>query len=385
MTTTRSGSPGNQSPRKRKPRLGKGLSSLLADGTPVRAGAVSGVQSVQDPDSIDDTGEGRDQSSLGDPSVAPSAVDDVADDEVEARRQSGGGGGTSRRGAAATPDDPRPRGEAIRRLSVASIEPSPFQPRGDIDESSLEGLARSLRESGVIQPLLVRPGADPDRYELIAGERRWRAAKLAGLADVPAIVRSTQDAEAAQLALVENVQREDLNAIERSDALVRLSDRFGWTQKQLAEKVGLERSTVANLMRLSELEPAIRSMVAGGDLSFGHAKALLACPGGEARVEAARRAADEGWSVRKLESSARDTNMSAGRSSDARGASTRGAGGKSPDLADLERRLGEHLGSRVSVSVSGGGTRGRISVEFFDLDHFDAVLARMGYSAAQHS
>ena len=271
------------------------------------------------------------------------------------------------------------------RLALGAIEPSPYQPRGEIEQSSLEGLAQSLRESGVIQPLLVRPAQAPGRYELIAGERRWRAAMLAGLEEVPAIVRRTDDEEAAQLALVENVQREDLNPIERSDALRRLSEAFGWTQRQLAERVGLERSTVANLMRLGELEPAIRQMIARNELSLGHAKALLSISAGEARADLARRAAAEGWSVRKLESAAREPAGANGPRANHQTHTAQAGSKKSADLEGLERRLGEHLGTRVSIKVSGAGNRGRISIEFFDLDHFDAVVSSMGYRAASDS
>ena len=207
---------------------------------------------------------------------------------------------------------------------------------------------------------------------MIAGERRWRAAKRAGLTEIPAIVREADDVTAAQLALVENIQREDLDPIERSDALVELRDRFGLTQQDIAREIGLDRSSVANLMRLGELEEALRGLVRDNFLTMGHAKVLLGMGGGSARVEIGQLAAEQGWSVRKLESRVKGLG--------------REIGAQSKDLSPahaaqhrvIETRIGEQLGTKARLSTDSSGKRGRLSIEFYDLDHFEGLLKRLG-------
>lgn len=277
-------------------------------------------------------------------------------------------------------------GAGLVELPLAAIVPGSQQPRKRFDEAALEGLAASIRASGVMQPIVVRPGA-AGTYELVAGERRWRAAALAGLERVPALVRRLDDATAAEWSLVENVQRADLGPMERAEALRNLLTRFGMSQQAVAERVGLDRSTVANLIRLTELEPEIRSMLDEGTLTVGHGKALLSCDAGPTRVALATRAAADHWSVRRLEESARAAARSAG--SESASGTTPAVGGlnagpgrlaRSPDLESLERRLGEHLGTKVRLRLSPGGQRGSIEIAFFDLDHFDNLMARVGFS-----
>lgn len=268
-----------------------------------------------------------------------------------------------------------PHDRVLRLIAVTDIAPNRFQPRQTIAPAALDGLAASIRTSGVMQPVAVRPtssgGGGADRYELIAGERRWRAAQLAGLSHVPAIVSDISDREAAEWALVENVQREDLNAVDRAHALRGLAERFNVSHAELAERLGLERSTVTNLIRLCELEPAILELVASGTLSAGHGKALLARPSGPGRIDLARRAAAAGWSVRRLENAAR--------------AGTGGTTGSTPTahprgiaLADVERQLSEYLSTKVHIKTDRSGRRGRITLDFFDLDHFDALMTKIG-------
>lgn len=254
----------------------------------------------------------------------------------------------------------------IAMVPVGQIVASPFQPRRSFDEAALSRLAESIRQSGMMQPVLVRRRSGG--FELVAGERRWRAAQRAGLSAVPVIVRELTDEESAQFALVENVQREDLNPIERAHAFRGLADRFGMTQAQIAERVGIERPTVANLLRLIELEPEVQGMIERGELSGGHGKALLAAGPGRARIELAARAAAEGWSVRKLEQAAKP-----------RSGGTPAPASRLASLIDLEKQLGEHLGTKVSIRADRTGKRGRIEIDFYGLDHFDGLMLKLGF------
>ncbi|GJQ28986.1 MAG: chromosome partitioning protein ParB [Phycisphaerae bacterium] len=249
-----------------------------------------------------------------------------------------------------------------------------------MDEKALARLADSIKRSGVLQPILVRRVGSSGGYELVAGERRWRAAVLAGFREIPAIVQSLSDEEAAEHSLVENVQREDLNPMDRAWALRKLGERFGLTQSQLAERVGLERSSVANLIRLTELEPEIAGMIADQRLTAGHGKALLGAPAGTARVALARKAAEFEMSVRSLENLIQTGD-----------AAESGAGvfkGQQPTntkdearlavLADLQRQIGQQLGTKVNIVTDRRGKRGRIIMEFYGLDHFDSLMSRLG-------
>jgi ParB family chromosome partitioning protein len=223
-----------------------------------------------------------------------------------------------------------------------------------------------------MQPVVARPSAG-GRFELVAGERRLRGARRAGLGSIPVVVRELSDEESAELCLVENVQREDLNPIERANAFAMLARRFSLTHAEIGERVGLERSTVSNFVRLLELDDELRSLVAEGTLTLGHAKALLGAPGGDGRSSLGRRAVAGSWSVRRLERAVAEI---AGR-------------GPSPDkdqtapqssnLADLERQLGDHLGTRVRIRADSKGTRGRVEISFYDLDHFDGLMSRLGF------
>ncbi len=265
----------------------------------------------------------------------------------------------------------------LRLIEATSIRPNPFQPRRHFDPVALSELAQSIRHSGLMQPIIVRRASDsPTHFELVAGERRWRAAQVAGLHEIPVLVKDLSDSTSAEWALVENLQREDLNAIDRADALKGLADRFGLSHAQIAERIGLDRSSVANLIRLAELEPQIRDLIAANSLSAGHGKALLQMPPGMARVRLAERAAAEHWSVRKLESLAKSQPLTMEKGP--RAASEM----LSPEQAqrrDLERQLGEFLGTKVVLKVAGGGQRGQLVAEFYGLEHFDGLLARIGF------
>ncbi len=268
----------------------------------------------------------------------------------------------------------------LRRLPVAEMAPSRFQPRREFDEAALKRLADSIGQTGMMQPVLVRAGAAGGaKWELVAGERRWRAAKIAGLDVVPAIVTELSDRDAAEWSIVENVQREDLTAMERAWAFRRLGETFGLSHGEIAARVAIDRSSVANFVRLTELEQEIQDLLASARLSPGHGKALLGMPAGAARIGAAKRAAESGWSVRKLEQLAKSGGVAAPASEGAQ-ASRSGSAHDRREAArqSLEKRIGERLGTRAKITTNAAGTRGQIRVEFYDLDHLQSVLSLMG-------
>lgn len=288
-------------------------------------------------------------------------------------------------------------------VRVGEIVPSPFQPRVVFDDAKIAELAASIRSIGMMQPIIVRPasaagGSEVDgragsgggalageqpvaRYELVAGERRWRAAREAGLTRVPAIVREISDDESAAWGLIENVQREDLDPIEKGEACRVMMERFGLSHQDLADRLGLDRSTIVNMVRMTELDETIQTLVRRGDLTMGHARALLAAPAETgARLALATLVSMEGWSVRKLEQEVKK--VAKGKPvSEARPALAGRVGEptRSASLADLEKRLGEHLGTRVKIKTDKSGKRGRIELAFFDLDHFEGLMEKMGY------
>jgi len=237
-----------------------------------------------------------------------------------------------------------------------------------MDEGSLYELAESIRSQGVMQPILVRPVA-AGRYEIIAGERRWRAAQLAALRDVPVVIREIEDNTALAMALIENIQREDLNPLEEALALQRLIDEFSLTHQQAAEAVGRSRASVSNLLRLLELPEAIRAMVERRALEMGHARALLTLPEHQA-LALAQQAAAEGWSVRETER--RVQALQKGVPAAAKPAKPR------PDanVAALERELSETFGARVSLQAGRGG-RGKLVISYHSHDELDGILERM--------
>ena len=283
--------------------------------------------------------------------------------------------------AVVTGDQPR-----LEDLPVGSIVPNPHQPRVHFDEESLTELSASVREIGVLQPVLVRPTGD-GTYELIAGERRWRAARRAGLAVIPAIVRTTDDLGSVERALVENLHRQDLTPLEEAAAYQQLIEDFSLTHEQVATRVGKSRSAVTNTLRLMSLPAGIQALLADGRLSAGHAKALLGTPDRAFQEQLARRAASESWSVRMLEDAVRDrgsagtdtpeaaaTPTSTGRVAD--GAGLTGATRlRPPGLLELEELLAEYLSTRVSVTM--GTSKGKVVIEFADLEDLERIYHRM--------
>ena len=258
-----------------------------------------------------------------------------------------------------------PRG-GVRELVIADITPNPDQPRRHFDEVALEELARSIVDHGVLQPIIVRP-ADAGRYILVAGERRWRASQRAGKHSIPAIVRDFSENTTFEVALIENIQREQLNAVEEGEAYRRLIDTHGHSQETLAGLLNKSRSHIANLIRLGELPIRVRQMVADGRLSMGHARALIGYLEAEALAD---RAIAEGLSVRAVEAIVKKTKN---RSATPSGSTNIAA--PNADIALLERQLGDLLGLKVAITHEGG--TGRVAVDYATLDQLDMICQRL--------
>ena len=271
-------------------------------------------------------------------------------------------------GEAPRPEDVTARRDSVRDVEVARIRPNPAQPRQHFDENSLAELAESIRQHGVLQPILLR--TVDGSYELIAGERRWRAAQRAQLHSIPALVREHDDSSSAELALIENVQREDLNAIEEAEGYQALIARFGHTQDNISKLVGKSRSHVSNLLRLLDLPEAVRLMLLRGDISMGHARAVATASDPEVL---ANEIVDKGLSVRQAEALAKREKPGAG--SDIGRASARNAGTVDADLAALERQLSDMLGLKVQVKHSGAG--GTVALSYSSLDQLDMICQRL--------
>ncbi len=257
--------------------------------------------------------------------------------------------------------------EAITEIPLSAIIPNPDQPRRDIDRDSIEELALSIREHGVLQPVIVQPLPD-GRYQLIAGERRWRAAQVAGLSAVPAIIRRVSDEERLELALVENVQREDINAVDEAVAYRALMERFGMTQEEVARRVGKSRTAVANTLRLLGLDAEILDGLRQGKMTEGHARALLMAPEGS-RLELYRRAVRAGWSVREVERAARAASKEASEPS---AIVSRETPAPDPHLLALEDTLRSALATRVQIRCVDG--KGAIEIHFYDMDDLTRIV-----------
>ncbi len=258
------------------------------------------------------------------------------------------------------------RGDALATLPVGAIGPGRYQPRTRMDEASLAELAASIRAQGLMQPVLVRP-LERDRYELIAGERRWRAAQLAGLREIPALVREVPDETALAMALIENIQRENLNPIEEATGLQRLVDEFRMTHEQVADAVGRSRSATTNLLRLLKLAKPVQDMLAAGALEMGHARALLALDGAR-QIEAANRVTARGLSVREAEKLAARLLRGAGK--------RRAVRRIDRDLARLEEEVSERLGTTVEIRPGAKG-RGKVIVFYSNHEHLDQLLRKL--------
>jgi ParB family transcriptional regulator, chromosome partitioning protein len=261
-------------------------------------------------------------------------------------------------------------GAEARSVPVGAVHPNPFQPRRQFDEEELTDLARSIRENGLLQPIVVRPAgnrAGADRWELVAGERRWRAVTRLGWKQVPAIVRTVDDRTLLVLALVENLQRSELGALEEAAGYQQLMGEFGLSQQEVAEAVGRDRSTVANMLRLLQLPVSVRRLLEAGALTAGHARALLGIPDTVRMADLARSAAEQGWSVREVEERVRQAGPKGGRH-------PRRSEGRDPAAKALEHALERSLGTQVRIRRGRGAAKGRIEVSYYDAEDFDRIF-----------
>ena len=270
------------------------------------------------------------------------------------------------------------RGDQLARLPVELLQRGRYQPRADMRNDTLEELAASIRAQGVIQPILVRPVASAgteQRYEIIAGERRWRAAQLAGLTEIPSIIRAVPDEAAVAMALIENIQREDLNPLEEARAFERLIAEFGLTHQQVADAVGRSRAAVTNLLRLIELAPGVGELVERRELDMGHARALLGLENHRKQTELALLVVKKGLSVRETEALVRRMSQPPGKGS---GGAAEGAGGtgRDPNVERLENDLMDKLGARVQIQHTTKG-RGKLIVAYNNLDELDGILSHI--------
>lgn len=298
-----------------------------------------------------------------------------------AQRQSGLGRGLEALLPGARETAPPRNG--LREVLLDDIVPNPNQPRVHFDESSLDELAESIREVGVIQPILLRPLPN-GTFELIAGERRWRASRKAGLTTIPAVVRDTTELQSMEQALVENLQRADLTPLEEASSYQQFIDDFSYTHEKLAKRVGKSRAAITNSLRLLQLPPAIQQMLADGRLKAGHARALLGTGDRAFQEQLARRAASEDWSVRAVEDAVRErelrpstgatpaaTPTTPGGATATDGSTAVGSRLRSPAVIEVEDLLSDLLATRVTISTA--GTRGKVVIEFADLEDLDRI------------
>jgi len=268
-----------------------------------------------------------------------------------------------------------PIGEELAKLPLDLLQRGRYQPRMDMRPETLTELADSIKAQGVVQPIVVRPlevpgNGESQRYEIIAGERRWRAAQLAGLSEIPAVIRHIPDEAAIAVALIENIQRENLNPLEEARALSRLITEFGLTHQQTADAVGRSRVGVSNLLRLLELSPEVCELLEKRSIEMGHARALLALTQKRQQSEVGALVAKKGLSVRETEALVRRLQAPAGAGSGA------GASARDPNVERLEQELAEKLGARVAIQPGSGG-KGKLVVSYNSLDELDGILAHI--------
>ena len=276
---------------------------------------------------------------------------------------------------ATAPAPAKPTGEQVQRIPVTRIVPCPFQPRKDFTEDSIKELADSIKEQGILQPLIVR--ARNGSFELIAGERRWRAAQIAGLTELPVLVREADDRKVLELALIENLQRENLNPVEEALGYSKLIKDFKLTQEEAAVKVGKSRVTVANLLRILQLHPDIQNYLRSGLLSFGHGRALLGITNLDSQKQLAEEVIREGFSVRETEKLVNERNQqTTGASTNNTGLATKPPFTPDVHISELQTKLQERFGTKVLLRYRKG--KGAVEIRFFNDDDLDRVLEVIG-------
>ena len=266
----------------------------------------------------------------------------------------------------------QPVANELQKLPIEFLHSGKYQPRKDMSEEALEELASSIRSQGIIQPIVVRPVAE-NSFEIIAGERRWRAAQIAKLESVPCIVKDVPDEAAVAIALIENIQREDLNAMEEAIALNRLLNEFELTHQQVADAVGKSRTTVTNLLRLNNLNSDVKILLEHGDIEMGHARCLLALEG-EAQSDAARLAVAKALTVRETEKLVRSI---------LEPVAAKEVPEKDPDVKRLEQKLADNLGAKVEINYNAKG-KGKLVISYTNLDELDGILNRINHSNTDH-
>lgn len=260
----------------------------------------------------------------------------------------------------------------LQMISLELLQPGAYQPRRDMHKETLEELADSIRSQGVLSPISVRPlpGTTPTHYEIIAGERRWRASQIAGLGEIPVVVRDVDDEQAAAIALIENLQREDLNPLEEAEGLLRLIDEFDLTHQEAGQAVGKSRAAVSNLIRLLDLSPDALKLLASGQLDMGHARALLALSGSRSQADAAREVVAKGLSVRQTEAMVK--RLQKGTS----GKTGTSHSGQDADIRRLQQDLGEKLGAKVAIQHTAKG-KGKLVISYNSNDELEGILGHI--------
>ncbi len=344
--------------KKRSPRLGRGLTSLMSSPVLVQPPQVPAAEAAAVESEVSEAGGFTD-------ATADSPVGTVSAGKASTGRRSGK--------PSLSPPLPTQEQAGLTYLPVESLQPNRHQPRHRFDEASLKGLADSIASEGIMQPIVARPCGDGvGRYEVVAGERRWRAAQLAGLVKMPVIVRNLTDRQIAEWALIENLQREDLNPIERAEAFSRLIEQFGLSHEEAGARVGMDRSSISNHLRLLGLADPVKQLISEGLLSMGQARALAGLSDVAQQQMLAERAVRQGMSVREVESVARK--LTAGASLPSK--TSRAA--KAPFLADLEKQIAEQLGTKVQIRSGRKKGSGTLSIEFYTLDQFDSLASKLG-------
>jgi ParB family chromosome partitioning protein len=271
--------------------------------------------------------------------------------------------------------------EKIMRINVADIQPNEAQPRKKFSESQMESLVNSIREHGILQPIIVRPTSKG--YKIIAGERRWRATKQLGIKELPVIVRNADNLKTIELALVENIQREDLNPIEKATAFSELKNNFSLTQEQIAKKVGQDRSTIANTLRLLDLPKEVRDFVSRGTISMGHARSLLSLKDPKKQISLSERIAKDDLSVREVEQIVSGSKTIADPAKSSMGIKLTPKLIKSPQILDLEDGLRRAVGTKVSIVERNG--KGKITIEFSNNAQFESIVAKLNILTGPHA